>query len=177
MRSLRVLILALALPGPAFAGGYGSVYLVPALAECPGPASCARTFESAYTFDAIVLHSRASKYLDDKKPSFLIDLRGVRDPSGALVNGTVRERHGDGPDPVGPRERAGHRDVPGQLAADARRALSDSAQERRGEAVPVQVAGRPERHDHERRRRRDPRPRGEAARGDRVAGEALITLR
>jgi hypothetical protein len=92
MRSLRVLILALALPGPAVAGGYGSVYLVPALAECPGPASCSRAFESAYTFDTIILHSRASRYLDDKKPSFLIDVRGVRDPSGALVNGTVTVR-------------------------------------------------------------------------------------
>lgn len=98
MRSLRVLIRPLALaavlaiPGHAAAGGYGSVYLVPALAECPGPASCTLTFESAYTFDAIVLHSRSSRYLDDKKPSFLVDLRGVRDPSGALVNGTVTLR-------------------------------------------------------------------------------------
>lgn len=92
MRSLRVLILALALPGSAAAGGYGSVYLVPALAECPGPASCPRALESAYTFDTIILHSRASRYFDDKKPSFLIDLRGVRDPSGAFVNGTVTLR-------------------------------------------------------------------------------------
>ena len=71
------------------AGGWSRVYLAPALAECPGPATCPRAFESTYTFDEIVLRTPSSKYMSPKKPSIIVELKGVRDASGAAVDGTV----------------------------------------------------------------------------------------
>ena len=68
------------------------VYLVPAIAECPGPATCERTFESTYTFDTIVLVNPAGKYMQPNKPSIVLDVHGVRDATGALVNGTINVR-------------------------------------------------------------------------------------
>jgi hypothetical protein len=84
-------VLAGTMLGPvvATAGGLNRVYLVPAIAACPGQQSCPRTFESAYTFDSIVLRTPATKYMPADKPSFVVDIRGVKDPSGALVNGAV----------------------------------------------------------------------------------------
>ncbi len=77
----------------ACAGGMNRTYLVPAVTQCPGPATCQpREFESAYTFDAIILRSPATKFLQPGKPSLRLDIRGVRDPSHALVNGTVTVR-------------------------------------------------------------------------------------
>jgi hypothetical protein len=73
----------------AQAGGWSRVYLAPALSECEGPATCPRAFESTYTFDEIVLRTPASKYMSPKKPSIIVELKGVRDASGTAVDGTV----------------------------------------------------------------------------------------
>jgi hypothetical protein len=73
----------------AHAGGWSRVYLAPALAECPGPATCPRAFESTYVFDEIVLRTPATKYMSPKKPSIIVELKGVRGPTGAPLDGTV----------------------------------------------------------------------------------------
>jgi hypothetical protein len=89
---VRVFVLAvLAIPAAA-AGGSNRVYLVPALAECPGPASCPRVFESGYTFDTIILRTPPTKFTPPGKPAFVLDVRGVRDPAGALLNGNLTLR-------------------------------------------------------------------------------------
>lgn len=80
---------ALLLPALASAGGYSRIYLVPAVKQCPGPATCPRELESLYTFESIVLHSPSSRYLAAGKPSLLLDIRGVRDASGALFTGNL----------------------------------------------------------------------------------------
>jgi len=81
---------SLAVPAAALAGGYNQTYLVPAIKECPGPASCVpREFESSYTFDAIILRSPKGKYLRSGKPSLILDVRGVRDATHALVNDSL----------------------------------------------------------------------------------------
>jgi len=86
---LAALIVLLVAAPRAFAGGSNRVYLVPALKQCAGPAACTREFESAYTFDSIVLLTPATKYSSSKKPSLSVDIRGLRDASQALVNGTI----------------------------------------------------------------------------------------
>jgi hypothetical protein len=84
---------ALALPPAAAAASYNRVYLVPAVKRCPGPATCVpRELESAYTFDSIVLRSPATRYLPVGKPSLFLEVRGVRDPAGNLVNGNLTLR-------------------------------------------------------------------------------------
>jgi hypothetical protein len=70
--------------------GWARVYLVPALVECPGPATCPRELESAYTFDEIVLRSQSAKYMQPKKPTLIVELKGVRDPSGAPFDGDLQ---------------------------------------------------------------------------------------
>lgn len=87
-RTLVLLALALA-PAASGAASYSRVHLVPALAACAGPATCPRQLESAFTFDTISLRTPSSKYTPADKPSFILDVRGVRDPGGALVNGTL----------------------------------------------------------------------------------------
>jgi hypothetical protein len=86
---LSALAALLTLPPPALAGGYNHVYLVPAIKECTQAATCPREFESAFTFDSIVLMNPSTKYGSSKKPSLILDIRGVRDASQALVNGDV----------------------------------------------------------------------------------------
>jgi hypothetical protein len=87
------LLAALAASGPASAGRYNRIYLVPALKECPGPASCVpREFESSYTFEAIVLGTPSGKYTPSGKPLLVFDVRGVRDRSGGLVSGNLTLR-------------------------------------------------------------------------------------
>jgi len=83
------LVAAFAIPQPAAAGGYNRVYLVPALTPCPTAATCARELESSFTFDSIVLRSPASKYLPTGKPALFLEMHGVRDAAGTLVNGTL----------------------------------------------------------------------------------------
>src|SRR5262249_2353829 len=86
------LLLALCRPA-VVAAGSNRIYLVPAVKECPGPASCVpRQFESTYTFDTILLHQQAGKYSVPNKPSFIVDVRGVKDASGNLVDGTLSLR-------------------------------------------------------------------------------------
>ena len=80
----------------ALAGGTNRVYLVPALKECPGPATCPREFESAYTFEAIVLHTPASKYGRAGKPQLAVEFVGVRDPGGAPFTGTLKVKVSSG---------------------------------------------------------------------------------
>ena len=91
---LRTVLIALAAilvtSHAAMAGGTNRVYLVPALKQCPGPATCPREFESAYTFDAIVLRNRAAKYSPPGKPQLGLDFLGVRAPGGALFTGTLK---------------------------------------------------------------------------------------
>ena len=90
MRPTRIAGALILIGAVTWAGGTSRTYLVPAVKQCPGPASCQpREFESAYTFDSIVLQSSASKYIQPGKPQLQLDIRGVRDASHALVNGTV----------------------------------------------------------------------------------------
>lgn len=84
-----LVILALLLGAAPALAGYGRVYLVPALVECPGPATCPRAFESGYTFDAIILRTPATKYSPAKKPTLIVEFRGVRDPAGTPLDGDV----------------------------------------------------------------------------------------
>lgn len=91
MRRGLIALLLLGVATPVLAG-YGRVYLVPALAECPGPATCPRAYESRYTFDTIVLRTPSSKYAPPNKPTLIVELRGVRDPAGAPLNGDVTVR-------------------------------------------------------------------------------------
>lgn len=84
----RSLLFCLFAAAPALAG-MNRVYLVPALKECPGPATCTREFESTYTFDSIVLRNAAAKYSPPGKPALSLDLRGVRDGSGTPFTGSL----------------------------------------------------------------------------------------
>jgi hypothetical protein len=84
---------ALLASSAATAAEYNRIYLVPAIKECPGPSSCVpREFESAYTFDSIILMSPATKYAPSGKPALILKIRGVRDPSGIPVNGNLTLR-------------------------------------------------------------------------------------
>src|SRR5262249_24219741 len=83
---------AIVVPHAARAGGYNRVYLVPAVKRCTTAATCPREFASSFTFDAIVLRSPATKYLPAGKPSLILDVHGVRDASGAPLNGTLMLR-------------------------------------------------------------------------------------
>jgi hypothetical protein len=89
-RALRFLAVLLA-PTAAAAAGYNRVYLVPALKACPGFATCGgRELESTYTFESIVLRSPPGRYLPAApKPSLFLQVKGVRDASGAPVNGNL----------------------------------------------------------------------------------------
>lgn len=90
MRSTLCSVALLLAPAVASAGGLSRVYLVPALTECLGPATCSpRTFESTFTFESIVLLSSASKYTSPTKPSLQLVLHGVRDGAGALFTGDL----------------------------------------------------------------------------------------
>jgi hypothetical protein len=83
---------ALAIPHVVAAGGYNRVYLVPAIKRCTTASTCPREFESSFTFDSIVLRSPASKYQPTGKAQLILDVRGVRDASNALVNGNLTLR-------------------------------------------------------------------------------------
>ncbi len=86
------LLAALVVPHIAAAGGYSRVYLVPAVRACPTRSTCPREFDSSFTFDAIVLHSPATKFMPVGKPSLILEVHGVRDASRALVTGTLTLR-------------------------------------------------------------------------------------
>lgn len=93
LRPLALLAVLIA-PTAVTAAGYNRVHLVPALKRCPGVATCPLEFESSYTFDSIVLRSPSSKYSPRGKPSLILEIRGVRDASGAAVNGNLTLRLG-----------------------------------------------------------------------------------
>ncbi len=87
------LLAALAAPAVSAAAQYGRVYLVPAVKECVGVHACLpREFESRYTFDSIVLRSPATRYMPAGKPALMLEVRGVRDPSGTPVTGALKLR-------------------------------------------------------------------------------------
>jgi hypothetical protein len=87
-----LLLAALVVPHLAAAGGYSRVYLVPAVKACPTASTCPREFASSFIFDAIVLHSPATKFMPVGKPSLILEVHGVRDASHALVTGTLTLR-------------------------------------------------------------------------------------
>jgi hypothetical protein len=96
MRTVFTMTVAGTLLAATIAGAvpYNRVYLVPALKKCESVASACipRQFESRYTFDAIVLRTPATRYMPAGKPSLYLEIRGVRDPDGAPVNGTLTVR-------------------------------------------------------------------------------------
>jgi hypothetical protein len=85
MRIRRTGAILLLLATPALAGKSKN-YLVPAYQPCTPPAgSCPAVLESRFTFESAVLKSSNAKYLKDNKVAVEVELKGVRDPSGALV--------------------------------------------------------------------------------------------
>jgi hypothetical protein len=81
MRSLSILLLATA----AHAGSNVN-HLVPAYQPCTPPVTtCQAVLESRFTFEKAVLKSSKARYLKDNKVAISVELKGVRDPSGALV--------------------------------------------------------------------------------------------
>jgi hypothetical protein len=97
---LRVAVLASAalVPAGAHAAAFNRIWLVPGLKECPGPGTCLPVERaSTYTFDRILLRSSAARYSVPGKVTLIVELKGVRDASGALVSGpgfTVRTSGG-----------------------------------------------------------------------------------
>jgi hypothetical protein len=85
-----VLIGLLALPSfPAWAGGTNANHLVPAFVVCPGPDTCgAPQRESSFTFESAVLKAPRGKFTNPNKPAFVVELKGVKDASGAPVTST-----------------------------------------------------------------------------------------
>lgn len=74
---------------PAWAGS-NSTPMVPAYQPCTPPAtSCPAVLESRFTFDSVTLKSSKSPYLKDDKVAVSIELKGVRDETGALVTTDV----------------------------------------------------------------------------------------
>jgi hypothetical protein len=95
----RVLAASALLLAPAGAGAVplNRIYLVPALVQCVGAATCVpREFESRYTFDSIVLRTPATRYMPADAPSLYLEVRGVRDPSGAPFTGNLTLRVSSG---------------------------------------------------------------------------------
>jgi hypothetical protein len=83
---LRSVVLAALLPALGLAG-MNRNYLVPAYKPCPADmTSCAPQGPvSTFTFDQAILKSRPSPYIKPNQVSLVIELKGVRDASGALV--------------------------------------------------------------------------------------------
>lgn len=86
MRALLHAVVLAALPAVALAG-MNRNYLVPAYKPCPFDlTSCVpQGPSSTFTFEQAVLKSKPSQYIKAKQVSLVIDLKGVRDASGALV--------------------------------------------------------------------------------------------
>jgi hypothetical protein len=86
MRSLDGAMLAFLLM-PALVGAEMNVTdLVPAYAPCPGGrSSCTPVKESSFSFDRALLKSPRGSFIGPNKVSLVVELRGVRDASGALV--------------------------------------------------------------------------------------------
>jgi hypothetical protein len=85
-RSLLPIACLLAGIVPAAHAGGNVNYLVPAYEPCTPPiTTCPAVLESRFTFESVKLKSSKSQYLKDNKTAVSIELKGVRDPSGALV--------------------------------------------------------------------------------------------
>src|SRR5512138_94023 len=78
-------LLALLPLAPAWAGS-NSTPMVPAYFPCTPPAaSCPASLESRFSFESVTLKSSKSPWIKDNKTVVSIELRGVRDETGALV--------------------------------------------------------------------------------------------
>jgi hypothetical protein len=76
---------------PAWAGS-NATPMVPAYQPCTPPAaSCPAVLESRFSFDSVTLKSSKSPYLKDDKVAIAIELKGVRDETGALVTTDVQD--------------------------------------------------------------------------------------
>lgn len=65
--------------------GMNRTYMVPAYAACPSGV-CEPTLESTFRFDEAALISSQARYTGPGKLALIIDIKGVRDASGALVS-------------------------------------------------------------------------------------------
>jgi hypothetical protein len=88
-KTMRVTILCCLLTAvavaPAWAGS-NATPMVPAYAPCTPPVtSCPAVLESRFSFESVTLKSPKSPYLRDDKTAVSIELKGVRDETGALV--------------------------------------------------------------------------------------------
>ena len=84
MRALAVVLTLV----PALAlAGMNRTYLVPAYKPCPnGQTSCPpQGTASSFTFDQVLLKSRPAPYIKPNQVSVIVEVKGVRDASGALV--------------------------------------------------------------------------------------------
>ena len=97
MRLVVVVSFLTVLPlAPAWAAGSNSTPMVPAYQPCTPPAtSCPAVLESRFTFDSVTLKSPKSPYLKDNKVAVSIELKGVRDGTGALVTTDVDDPSDD----------------------------------------------------------------------------------
>lgn len=86
MRTWRLILLSALLIGTANTAGAGMnrTYLVPAYAACQ-VGVCAPTLESVFRFDEAALISSQARYTGPGKLALIIDMKGVRDASGALL--------------------------------------------------------------------------------------------
>jgi hypothetical protein len=78
-------VLAVLSLAPAWAGS-NATPMVPAYQPCTPPlTTCPAVLESRFTFESVTLKSSKSPYLKDDKVAVSIELKGVRDETGALV--------------------------------------------------------------------------------------------
>lgn len=84
---MRVLVAAVALVPALALAGMNRNYLVPAYKPCPGPQTTCVPLgpASTFTFDQAILKSRPTQFIKANQVSLVIELKGVRDASGALV--------------------------------------------------------------------------------------------
>jgi hypothetical protein len=83
-------------PVVALGGPMNRNFLVPAFRRCPGPASCFPPVrESAYTFDTAVLRTPSGRFISGGKVALLVELKGVRDATGALVSTNASDPRDD----------------------------------------------------------------------------------
>ena len=81
---------------PAVAGAkFNRTFLVPAYDACPGSSNCnPPKLSSVYTFDSIAFLSPADGFIAPGKLTLMIIVKGLRDGSGNLVNGTITANAG-----------------------------------------------------------------------------------
>ena len=84
---MRALVAAVVLLPALALAGMNRTYLVPAYKPCPGgQTSCVpQGPASTFTFDQVILKSRPSPFIKANQVAVVIELKGVRDASGALV--------------------------------------------------------------------------------------------